>query len=390
MSWLTGSFKDKNKALYEAIKEENLDKVINAIQRGADPNKIYPFDIPIFFESAKKNNIEIFKYLLDHGANIHIEFDTDNTKERSVHTLLAFYKPKEWLEILDKHGARWDGAFQDAIGFAAYGQNRSAMEFLIPKIDINHQTVIGVTRGPILHNAILNEDETDPDFIRFLLDIGANINGKDRDGTDQTPLMKSVNLYSELIMLLIEKGAELDLQDSNGNTALHLSVYYNNPDATEILVNARANQQIINNNGYTPLELAIERSNQKIISILGGGPIKIETAEHKGYLDIPAGTTNSISYEDIEDGDEVVVVFGKTNSTSHVYKREGLEDWFKSRRQQGQPLTNPMTNERITKQTDLTRYTARVVSKNNKQGGAKRYKSTRRRRALSKRTRRRL
>ena len=71
MDWITSLFTDKNKMLYHAIIEENFEKVKAAIQKGADLNKEYPSNRPIFFSAASKN-LEIFKYLLDNGLVLFI------------------------------------------------------------------------------------------------------------------------------------------------------------------------------------------------------------------------------------------------------------------------------------------------------------------------------
>lgn len=47
------------------------------------------------------------------------------------------------------------------------------------------------------------------------------------------------------------------MQDSNGNTVLHLMVIYDNLEMTELLVNeTKANLSIKNKQGYTALTLA--------------------------------------------------------------------------------------------------------------------------------------
>lgn len=411
MDWIVRTLKGKDAMLYNAIKEGNLKKIKDAIEKGADPNKKYPSNRPIFYASVEQDNIEIFKYLLDHGAEINEPvFDKHGDIDITIQAVVAYNKPKKWLQILDDHGAKWDSVFKNAIGYAAYGQNRPAMEFLIPKIGIDHEGYIDDTKGNVLHHALRNDDDVTPEFIAYLLDNGADvlINGKDEGKNNTTPLMCAVD-HPSIMLLLIERGADLNLRDLRRNTALHLAVERENLESVRILIEAGANLDIQNVKWNTALHLAVEHNNSELVKLLiesganqeiendvgsplylaqkkldagrgdhaelnqiikllqGGGPITIEAAEHKGDLEISAGITNAISYDDIEDGDEVVVIFGKTTSSNYLYKREGLEGWFTTKRQYNQPLTNPLTNEIIKKQTDLTRYTAKIVPHSRKQ-----------------------
>lgn len=433
MDWIVRAFKgNKDATLYEAIKEGSLKKVKDAIEKGADPNKYYPSNRPIFYASVEQDNIEIFKYLLDHGAEVNEPtFNKHDEIDITIQSAVAYSKPGKWLQILDDHGARWDSIFKDAIGYAAYSQNRSAMEFLIPKIGIDHEGYVEDSKGTVLHNALHN-DEVTPDFIAFLLDNGADalIDRKDSDGFGKTPLMYAINYPAivslliergadlnvkgaghntaihfaverqniEVVRLLIEAGANLDIQNMHENTVLHLAVEHENPELVGILVEAGANQEIENEDG-TPLYIAqeylgngdgnIEKLNQIIKLLQGGEQITIEAAEHKGDLEISPGTTNAISHDDIEEGDEVVVIFGKKTSSNYIYKKEGLDYWFKLRQQHHQPLINPLTNEKIKKQSDLTRYTAKIASppkrarasthRNNHRGGRRSRKIHRKR-----------
>ena len=81
---------------------------------------------------------------------------------------------------------------------------------------------------------------------------------------DKTPLMNAVEEgRTDLVDMLIDSGANVNLQNKNGYTALHLCCFYqpNNRGILQRLLNAGANPSCITNLEYTPLHIAAERTN---------------------------------------------------------------------------------------------------------------------------------
>jgi hypothetical protein len=109
-----------------------------------------------------------------------------------------------------------------------------------------------------------------------------------------------------------------------------------------------------------------------------------DAAPHIGTKDVPKGSENFISRDDIEDGDEMVELHG---NPAHIYKKSSINQWISKRKEQfpRNPIKNPYTGENI-KQRNIKRYTARLKNKDNnkdknnspKSGGACGYNRTRR------------
>ena len=72
------------------------------------------------------------------------------------------------------------------------------------------------------------------------------------------PITKSEKNDVELAKVVIDNGANIDDKDRNGNTALHYCVYYKNYELMKYLVDNGANVNIQDNNGNTPLMLALK------------------------------------------------------------------------------------------------------------------------------------
>lgn len=105
------------------------------------------------------------------------------------------------------------------------------------------------------------------EYVKLLLDKGASVNMQD-SWTDwqgktvgglNTPLMLAIGVnneqsYTESAKILLERGADIELKNWVGNSALMLSVH--NAEIAKILIEKGANLDVVNLNGQTALMLA--------------------------------------------------------------------------------------------------------------------------------------
>jgi len=113
--------------------------------------------------------------------------------------------------------------------------------------------------GLALLNAIKNSNIDEVN--RLLKKPYININVQGEYGI--TPLMEAVRKRRseakecvEIVKILLEKGANLDLQDSYGSTALHYAVNMNKPEIVQMLLEKGANPNMQNKDGETALHRA--------------------------------------------------------------------------------------------------------------------------------------
>jgi hypothetical protein len=118
-------------------------------------------------------------------------------------------------------------------------------------IDINTQT--NITMNNFLHTAILEKNENQANI---LIQKGADLNQKNTNG--QTPLHLAVDEGLEKICeLLLEKGADVNSQDSQKNTPLHYAVNSKNKNIATLLLKYGAKIDLKNNIGTSPVHLAM-------------------------------------------------------------------------------------------------------------------------------------
>ena len=105
-----------------------------------------------------------------------------------------------------------------------------------------------------LANAVLAADE---ERIRFLVEKGADINARDRQG--YAPLQAAARSRKDkLIPTLVELGADVDGRDRDGFTALSNAAQRNHVPTIRALVERGADLEAAAEGGFAPLSLAID------------------------------------------------------------------------------------------------------------------------------------
>lgn len=69
----------------------------------------------------------------------------------------------------------------------------------------------------------------------------------------------------ESVNLLLDSGADVDIQDVNGWTSLHKACEKGNLELVGLLLSRRSNHMKRSNKGYTPLHIAAMNDHQKIV-----------------------------------------------------------------------------------------------------------------------------
>jgi len=82
---------------------------------------------------------------------------------------------------------------------------------------------------------------------------------------------------TEIVKMLLDKGANPDIQDKWGNTALMWAAVKNNPETVQLLLDAGANPDIQDNDGWTALYFVKRLGYIGIIEILEAGKPQTKT-----------------------------------------------------------------------------------------------------------------
>ncbi len=104
--------------------------------------------------------------------------------------------------------------------------------------------------------------------LTFYLDHGADVNFQDKRYGASVLQVASQRGRKEVVTLLLERGAKVDLEDKEGSTALMAAAYNGHVDIVEILVDAGADVNHKNMADETALSLAREERRKSVISLL--------------------------------------------------------------------------------------------------------------------------
>ena len=105
------------------------------------------------------------------------------------------------------------------------------------------------------------------ELVRLLLDIGADINLANRDG--ETPLyVASLFGYVKMVRILAERGGNINKANKNGETPLHIASQNGQVEVVKILLEKGANINKFDYSLETPLYVASEAGNEEVVRIL--------------------------------------------------------------------------------------------------------------------------
>ena len=71
-------------------------------------------------------------------------------------------------------------------------------------------------------------------MVRFFLEIGADVNAKNKDGKT-APMVALERGYIEVVKLLLDKGADVNVKDKNGVTALREASWRSDNEMVNLL-----------------------------------------------------------------------------------------------------------------------------------------------------------
>jgi len=174
-----------------------------------------------------------------------------------------------------------------AIVVGAFGV---AKQMLVMGMDINGQDKGGNTP---LFMACMNGD---PEFVKFLLDQGADPNIKNKQ--ESTAIIAAANesdFFEELVPLLIEKGADVRVKAKDGTTVLWpLITTLGRADEQEILDTVKlvlekgAEVDSTIEGGRTPLMFAAMMGNQSMVKLLveNGANVNAKSKEGEAPLNL--------------------------------------------------------------------------------------------------------
>ncbi|XP_073859160.1 fibronectin type 3 and ankyrin repeat domains protein 1 isoform X5 [Macaca fascicularis] len=146
------------------------------------------------------------------------------------------------VKYLRRHGASWqarDLGGCTALHWAADGGHCSVIEWMIK--DGCEVDVVDTGSGwtPLMRVSAVSGNQR---VASLLIDAGANVNVKDRNG--KTPLMVAVlNNHEELVQLLLDKGADASVKNEFGKGVLEMARVFDRQSVISLLEERKKKQR---------------------------------------------------------------------------------------------------------------------------------------------------
>ena len=242
-------FGDKNNSgkLYQAVKEDNLEKLQSLLDSDNAPDILYECNNTLLHLAARYGYIEIAQLLLKKKCDVNKANDLGETP---LH-LAAHYGCYRMVEFLLNNNANLyqkDECGYSSIDYAASTCFKDVFDLLISHAASKYYSATkddSATHSPhnnplcllhiVAHNLVLKQPETERStgcfhrggeqlkILKHLLSTGINVDTVDSKGTTALHIAAEYG-STEIIKLFIESGADINKTDNRGNTPMHYAV----------------------------------------------------------------------------------------------------------------------------------------------------------------------
>lgn len=257
-----------NAALLEATGIGAKDVVFHLLSRKADANySPVPGTSPLL-TAVKTNFVDVVQALIDHGANFNVKAPGERTPLHAAH------RSVELSRLLLENGATIDSVAD--IGTPLYLASRWN-QIEVVKLYLGHSPILEL-EIPISEEAphfdgmtalTVAADCGNTEIMRLLLEAGANVNHlTTRNNFPLQYYLIRNHPTEDGLRTLLEYNPNLDLKDDDDDVALNCLTSTTPVSLIRLMVNAGAKLEIANNQGYTPLCMAVTKENYDVAKYL--------------------------------------------------------------------------------------------------------------------------
>uniref|UniRef100_A0A6C0ED74 Uncharacterized protein n=1 Tax=viral metagenome TaxID=1070528 RepID=A0A6C0ED74_9ZZZZ len=248
------------------------------LENGADINEKDDSGRTALFFAVQKKYIEILNILLN-DRNIKID-EKDNNGLDALMYASAFGNKEALIILLNKDAyikLKKDDFGRTALFYAIKYNNLEIVKILVKNgaettiIDNNGDSYLALA----CHNG-------NTEIVKILLENGASSVINEADIGGLTPLLYATKRkHFDIIKLLVEHGADVNIQNKEGFTPLINSILYEDKKSVELLLKSGANVE--QKKGFlTPLNIACIYGNMEIIELLLKNGADINTKNQYG------------------------------------------------------------------------------------------------------------
>ncbi len=233
------------------------------LEKGVDPNHKNEDGNTPLMHACWYGKFEMSKLLIEYGADVNVRNNEGDTP--LINALTNGGHPDELFHLLIENGA--DIHAKDDEGYTPllralinYRRSDIAIKLIDMGADIHVKDKNG--RTPLL---LASYDR--PDIVKMLIEKGANLNVKENNN-GESPLYIASDENIEIVRILLEAGADVNIKNKNENTPLHNACGWNMYDIAVLLIQYRANVNAISSANWRPIHYAAYDGSTELIKLL--------------------------------------------------------------------------------------------------------------------------
>lgn len=315
------NYVDNNDNITKYIKIIQFDHIRKSVMMNDKENIKYISNL-LIDKCKDKLDLNLIKCFIDNGADITYQDNDGNTILHYVvllddNDIVIKYLIEQYKLTKNTHDASKYINIQNNDGLSTMhnaASNLNVIKYLHEQGgDINLKTKNGST---IMHNITYTDGEMNDELIKYFIDNGIDINLKNNDGDTALHNICELIYGLEIITLFVKYGADINIQNNYGDTALHVACQFKEENVREItdgdeevrylccnfecvkyLIDNGANIHIQNSLGETALHYAVmQRNNIEVIEyfINHGADVNLKTNSGDSILFYALDTTNNI------------------------------------------------------------------------------------------------
>jgi len=225
--------------------------------------------------AARNNHQAMLKVMIEKGADVNITEDHPSEAGNTPLHTACIYGSAEALKILEEYGA--DDSLQNingetpahlAVMKKKSGGDLTARERLGVLTQLkNLGTARNDGKTPLMLLQYLDINTT-MDLLPVFLNKGAGVNHADNTGNTALILNAKHQCYKKVMKELVNAGADINATDNKGNNALYYALRYGSQECASFLLKKGADYQNVNNQGITPLQVAVEHGYAGLLPLM--------------------------------------------------------------------------------------------------------------------------
>ena len=224
----------------------------------------YNFDEKGFFAAAQARDLQAVNSFIDAGMN-------PNVQDNDGRTALISAAARGELDVVNTLLSRGVNInIKDKNGYTALSHAIDAMQDGVEEALLNRPELDPNCRGknnrPALMAYVWRDNK---ERVEKLLARGADVKIQDNDG--DTALHGAAQTGNvEIMRILLDKGAEVNAKNKQGGTPLMWTAVYGNDDAARLLLSRGADASLKDNDGITAVQWAVRNKRDSVVPILRG------------------------------------------------------------------------------------------------------------------------